>query len=151
MEHMVKRMEQTMQQSMQHAVASQKCHMSTMIDAKLERIANEGQRRSERTHEKIAATETRLENPEKAAIEKKKKIESSEMNEKARRTPDENKAVVTGFKEDSDETEVRILLEKSTDVSGMKKAEIVIKCPAKPITHAFLEFEDNEQTCINLN
>ena len=34
------------------------------------------------------------------------------MNEKAQRTADENKAVVTGFKEDDDETEVRILLEK---------------------------------------
>ena len=67
------------------------------------------------------------------------------MNEKARRTADENKAVVTGFKEDSDETEVRILLEKSTDVSGMKKAEIVITCRAKPITHAFQEFKDNDQ------
>ena len=145
MEQMVKRMEQTVQQSMQHAVASQMCHMSATIDAKLKRIANEGQRRSERTHEKVAAIETRLENLENAAIEKKKKVESSEMNEKARRTADENKAVVTGFKEDDDETEVRILLEKSIDVSGMKKAEIVIKCPAKPITHAFLEFKDNDQ------
>ena len=41
MEQMVKKDGANNATSMQHAVASQKCHMSTMIDAKLKRIANE--------------------------------------------------------------------------------------------------------------
>ena len=43
-----------------------------------------------------------------------------EMNEKAQRTPDEHKAVATGFKEDSVEAEMGGLLEKSIHVSDMQ-------------------------------
>ena len=35
------------------------------------------------------------------------------------------------------ETEVGVLLEKTIDVAGMKKVDILIKCSAKPITLAF--------------
>ena len=66
-------------------------------------------------------TETRLKNIEKSDNEKKEReIDMREMNEKAQRTPDEHKAVATGFKEDSVEAEVKGLLEKSIYVSGMQ-------------------------------
>ena len=39
----------------------------------------------------------------------------------------------------------RRLLLKSIFDAGMSKDTIQIKCPAKPITHAFLQFTDSEE------
>ena len=57
--------------------------------------------------------------------------------------PDETKAVATGFHEDTEE-EVKIL-RPSIDVIRMKREKSKIKCPAKPITAALLEFENCEE------
>ena len=67
------------------------------------------------------------------------------MIRKSKNDPDENRAVATGFKEHSVEGDVRAVLEKTIEVSGMKGVEHTIKCPAKPITHVFVEFRDSDE------
>ena len=60
---------------------------------------------------------------------------------------DQNKrrAVATGFCDETTEEDVEILLTSTIVDAGMSKDKIQIKCPAKPITHAFLQFTDSEE------
>ena len=52
------------------------------------------------------------------------------------------KAVATGFHEDSTEQEVEQLLRETIAEIGMLAENVKIKCTAKPITHAFIHFND---------
>ena len=52
--------------------------------------------------------------------------------------------MATGFRDDT-EKEVETLLTSVIVEAGMSRERNQIKCPAKPITHAFLEFTDNEE------
>ena len=61
--------------------------------------------------------------------------------ERSRKVPIEHKAVATGFKEDSDEKEVKAMIEETIKVVGMKEEKYTIDCPATPLTHAFVEFQ----------
>ena len=63
---------------------------------------------------------------------------------KSRPVPNENKAVATGFKEDSEEADVKAVTEETIRRTGMKDTEYTIDCPAIPITHAFVEFRDKK-------
>ena len=54
-------------------------------------------------------------------------------------------AVVTGFHDDTTEQEVQHLLKEIVITIGMSTEQIQIKCPAKPITHAFLQCTDNDE------
>ena len=56
--------------------------------------------------------------------------------------PIECKAVAHGFKDDSQEKDVKAVVEKSIKATGMKDVEYTIDCPAIPITHAFVEFQN---------
>ena len=47
--------------------------------------------------------------------------------------------------DDTTEQEVQHLLEETIITIGMSTEQILIKCPAKPITHAFLQFIDNDE------
>ena len=67
-----------------------------------------------------------------------------EVSEKSRTVPNENKAVATGFKEDSAEEYVKTVIEKTITISGRKGVKYTIKCPAIPIKHAFIEFRDSD-------
>ena len=55
------------------------------------------------------------------------------------------RAVATGFRDDTTENKVDTLFISTTVEGGMSKERIQIKCPAKPITHAFLQFTDSEE------
>ena len=50
---------------------------------------------------------------------------------------------VAGFRDDTSEHEVETSLISTVVEAGMSKERIQIKCPAKPITHAFLQFTDS--------
>ena len=69
-------------------------------------------------------------------------MDTTEKIDRSKSVLDEKKAVATGFKEDSTEKDVTLLLEKCI---GMKIEHIRTKCPANPITHAFIEFEDSDE------
>ena len=43
------------------------------------------------------------------------------------------------------EQEVQDFLNETITTIGMSTEQIQIKCPAKPITHAFLQFTDNDE------
>ena len=60
---------------------------------------------------------------------------------------DHNKrrAVATGFRDDTTENEVETIPISTISEAGMSKERIQIKCPAKPISHAFLQFTDSEE------
>ena len=65
---------------------------------------------------------------------------SSQENQNQRR------AVPTGFHDDTTEREVEHLLKETIIAIGMSMEQIQIKCPAKPITHALLQFTDTDET-----
>ena len=58
---------------------------------------------------------------------------------------DENqgKTVITGFHIETTESEVTQLLREMINEIGMDFGRARIECPAKPITHAFIQFMDN--------
>ena len=58
----------------------------------------------------------------------------------------QRRAVVTGFHEDITEQEVQDTLKEIITTMEMLMDQNQIKCPAKPITHAFLQFKDNDET-----
>ena len=55
------------------------------------------------------------------------------------------RAVATGFRDDTTENEVETSLISTIVEAGMSKERIQVKCPAKPITHAFLQFTGSEE------
>ena len=55
------------------------------------------------------------------------------------------RAVATGFYGDSSEQEVEHLLKETTTEIGMSTENAKIECLAKPITHAFIYFNDNNE------
>ena len=52
--------------------------------------------------------------------------------------------MVTGFHDDTTTQEVQDTLKEIILTQGMAMEQIQIKCPTKPITHAFLQFKDND-------
>ena len=57
----------------------------------------------------------------------------------------QRRAVVTGFHDDTTEQEVQDVLKETKTTIGMSMDQVQIKCPAQPITHAFLQFTDNDE------
>ena len=55
------------------------------------------------------------------------------------------RAVATGFHDDTTEQEVEDLLKETIVAIRITMHKITIKCPAKPITHAFLQFTDSDE------
>ena len=53
--------------------------------------------------------------------------------------------MVTGFHDDTSKQEVQHMLKEIIPTLGLPIDQIQIKCPAKPITHAFLQFKDNDE------
>ena len=81
-----------------------------------------------------------VEKNKSGTIERSCRDENSKENPKA--VPIERKAVLHGFKEDSREEDVKAVVENSIKATEMKDVEYTIDCPAKPITHVFVEFQN---------
>ena len=62
--------------------------------------------------------------------------------ENPRTVPIECKAVAHSFKDDSKEEDVKEVVGKTIKTTGMKDVESSIDCPAIPITHVFVEFQN---------
>ena len=106
----------------------------------------EGQFRLDKMDERFTILEARMGKIEKQSSEKKEKgMDTTGKIDGSQGVLDKNEAVATGCKGDSTEKEVMLLLEKCIDTAGMKKEHLRIKCPANPITHAFIEFEDSDE------
>ena len=71
------------------------------------------------------------------------KIQAAEEMSKAQEDQNQRRAVVTGLHDDTteEEEEVQDLLSYERNVNRKNQ----IKCPAKPITHAFLQSTDNDE------
>ena len=57
----------------------------------------------------------------------------------------QGKAVITGFHSETSEPDVIQLLKESKPEIGMTMENGRIECPAKPITHAFIHFKNDEE------
>ena len=57
----------------------------------------------------------------------------------------QGKAVIAGFHSVTSESEVVHLLKETTTEIGMSIENARIGCPAKPITHAFIHFKNNDE------
>ena len=53
--------------------------------------------------------------------------------------------MITGFHNETSEPEVIQLLKESKTEIGMTMENVRIECPAKPITHAFIHFKNDEE------
>ena len=69
----------------------------------------------------------------------------SEVIKKEHVDENQGKTVVTGFHSETSESEVTQLLKESINEVGMDIGSARIECPAKPITHAFIHFENDEE------
>ena len=74
----------------------------------------------------------------------KKTCREENTKENPRTVHFEYKAVVHGFKDDSKEEDVKAAVENSIKATGMKDVEYTIDCPAIPITHVFVEFQNTK-------
>ena len=93
--------------------------------------------------EKFLAMEMKIDAVEKSGSEANGTIwHEKGAKGKSRTVPIENKAVATGFKEGSEEKDVKAAIEQTIRVTEMKEVEYTIDCPAIPITHAFVEFQN---------
>ena len=63
----------------------------------------------------------------------------------AQEDQNQRRAVVAGFHHDTTEQQVQDILKENLTTIRMSTDQIQIKCPAKPITHAFLQFTDNDE------
>ena len=66
----------------------------------------------------------------------------------------QSETVMTGLHSETTESEVTVMLKEMMKEIGMDFESVKLVCPAKPITHAFIYFEnDNERnkfiSCIN--
>ena len=68
-----------------------------------------------------------------------------ENSHKTHEEQNQRRAVATGFQDDTTEQEVEDLLKETIVAIGIAMDKINIKCPAKPITHAFLQFTDSDE------
>ena len=59
---------------------------------------------------------------------------------KTQEDQNQRRAAVTGFHDDTTEQEVQHLLKETVIMEGMST-----KCPAKPITHGFLQSTDDDE------
>ena len=93
--------------------------------------------------EEFADLETRISAVEKNGSETNgKTCRDGNTKDNPRTVPVEYKAVAHGFKVDSEEKDVRTVIEESVKATGMKEITYTIDCPANPITHAFVEFQN---------
>ena len=102
----------------------------------------------------IEARLATVEDPNRPLTRSIDKSEFRQAQEAQRKT----RAVAAGFHQDTSEQEATDLLTATILTAGMTIEKVQIKCPAKPITHAFLQFIDvderdkyirsaNRQTC----
>ena len=64
---------------------------------------------------------------------------------RAHRDQNSSKAAITGFHSVTSESEVVHLLKETIRKIGMSIENARIECPAKPITHAFIHFKNNDE------
>ena len=57
----------------------------------------------------------------------------------------QGKAVITGFHSETSESEVIQFLKETITEIGMTIENVRIECSAKPITHAFIRFKNDEE------
>ena len=89
---------------------------------------------------KFADLESRLSIIEKGTTNSKNSY-GENTKDKTRNIPIECKAVLHGFNAESEEKEVKSVIEDSIKATGLKE-EYTIDCPAIPITHAVVEFQN---------
>ena len=83
---------------------------------------------------------TMLEDPNRKGSETK--VKDMEGN-KTQEDQNQRRAVVAGFHDDTTVQQVQDILKEIITTIGMSMDQFQTKCPAKPITHAFLQFIDN--------
>ena len=64
---------------------------------------------------------------------------------KTQEDQNQRRSVMTGFHDDTTEQEVQDILEETIATIGMSTDQIEIQCPAKPVTHAFLQFTKSDK------
>ena len=85
-------------------------------------------------------------NMEKKILDKDEKYENRSDEPKGTHG-DQNQglAVITGFHDETSESEVIQLLKETITEIGMTIENTRIECPAKPITHAFIHFKNKKE------
>ena len=108
--------------------------ITTIVEMK-----EEGDDRYKHINERIA-------NMEKKISDIDEKCENrSEEPARSREDQNQGKAVATGFHSETSEAEVEQLLKETITEIGMSTENVRIECPAKPITHAFIHFKNDDE------
>ena len=85
-------------------------------------------------------------NMERKIIDMNEKYENrSDEPRGARVDQNQGKALITGFHSETSESKVIQLLKETISEIGMTIENAKIECPAKPITHAFIHFRNDDR------
>ena len=88
----------------------------------------------------------RFTDAEKQILDIGKKYENKiEESKGAHVDRNQGKVVITGFRSETSEPEVIQLLKESITEIGMAMENVRVECSAKPITHAFIHFKNDEE------
>ena len=140
----MERMEIVMKQTSETVLQSVNAQING-INSTINEMKEEGESKFGKMDERFAGLEARLDNLEVPSSRTNAMNVNFDASHGTQDDQNRGRAVATGFRDDTTENEVETLLISTIVEAGMSKERIQIKCPAKPITHAFLQLTDSEE------
>ena len=117
------------------------------MNSSIVKLHETNEKMKEEGENKFNKIDERLMDMEKKILDLDKKYENrSEDNKHGHMIANQSETVMTGLHKETTESEVAGMLKEMMKEIGMDFEKVKLVCPAKPITHAFIYFEnDNER------
>ena len=117
------------------------------MNSSIVKLHDTNEKMKEEGENKFNKIDERFMDMEKKILDLDKKYENrSEDNKQGNVIANQSETVMRGLHSETTESEVTVMLKEMMKEIGMDFENVKLVCPAKPITHAFIYFEnDNER------
>ena len=117
------------------------------MNSSIVKLQETNEKMKEEGENKFNKIDERFMDMEKKILDLDKKYENrSEENKQENMNANQSETVITGLHSETTESEVTDMLKEMMNDIGMDFGSVKLACPAKPITHAFIYFaNDNER------
>ena len=117
------------------------------MNSSIVKLQETNEKMKEEGENKFNKIDERFMDMEKKILDLDKKYENrSEDNKQENVIANQSESVITGLHSETTESEVTVMLKEMMNEIGMGFGNVKFVCPAKPITHAFIYFaNDNER------
>ena len=117
------------------------------MNSSIVKLHEANEKMKEEGENKFNKIDERFMDMEKKILDLDKKYENrSDDNKQENVIPNQSETVITGLHSETTESEVTVMLKEMMKEIGMDFESVKFVCPAKPITHAFIYFvNDNER------